>query len=77
MIRVTRLNGSSIRINAELIESVEAVPDTVITLIRGKTLMVKESVDEVVRRVLRYQRIIHTPRHIHAASPDTETKISL
>ncbi|MFZ2960513.1 MAG: flagellar FlbD family protein [Candidatus Ozemobacteraceae bacterium] len=61
MIRVTRLNGKLLRLNAELIESVEAVPDTVITLIRGKTIMVKETVEMVIRRIMRYQHMIHSP----------------
>ena len=42
MIEVTRMNGLPITINAELIESVDEVPDTVITMTTGKKLIVKE-----------------------------------
>ncbi|GBD29053.1 hypothetical protein HRbin32_00137 [bacterium HR32] len=55
MIRVTRLNGTETVINAELIESVEATPDTVISLTTGHRYVVHESVDEVVARVLAYR----------------------
>lgn len=43
-------------INAELIETVEETPDTMITLTSGKKLIVEESMDEVVRRVMDYRR---------------------
>ncbi len=62
MILVTRLNGLVLHLDAEKVESVEATPDTVITLVGGKTLMVREGVDEVVRRIIRYRRHIHAPR---------------
>jgi flagellar protein FlbD len=43
-------------LNAELIETVEETPDTVITLTNGKKLIVEEPMDEVVRRVMDYRR---------------------
>jgi len=43
-------------LNAELIETVEEPPDTVITLTNGKKLIVEEPMDEVVRRVMDYRR---------------------
>ncbi len=55
MIRVTRLDHSELVVNAELIETVEATPDTVITLTNGKKLVVCEEVDEIIRRVLEYR----------------------
>ncbi|MDR7415642.1 MAG: flagellar FlbD family protein [Armatimonadota bacterium] len=56
MIKVTRLNGTETVINAELIESVEGTPDTVISLTTGHRYVVQESVDEVVARVLAYRK---------------------
>jgi flagellar protein FlbD len=56
MIKVTRLNGSETVINAELIESVEATPDTVISLTTGHRYVVHESVDEIIARVVAYRR---------------------
>jgi flagellar protein FlbD len=51
MINVTRLNGPAFALNADLIERVEATPDTVIHLVGGTTYVVIESVDEIVARV--------------------------
>ncbi|MCC6465568.1 MAG: flagellar FlbD family protein [Planctomycetes bacterium] len=56
MIRVTRLNGAPLVVNADLIELVEPTPDTVIVLTTRNRVMVKESVDEVVQRVIAFQR---------------------
>jgi flagellar protein FlbD len=56
MVTVTRLNGSELAINAELIESLEATPDTIITLTNGKKYIAHEPVDEVIRRVIDYRR---------------------
>ena len=56
MITVTRLDQRVVVLNADLIKMLEATPDTIITLIRGDTLVVRESVEEVVRRAIDYQR---------------------
>jgi flagellar protein FlbD len=56
MITLTRLNDRVIVANVELIKMVEATPDTIVTFINGDTVMVRESVDEVVRRAIDYQR---------------------
>ena len=56
MIKLTRLNGKEFVVNAELIRTVEALPDTTITLISGDHLIVRESMDEVVARAIEYGR---------------------
>ena len=48
MISVTRFNDSTLIINADLIQTVEETPDTVITLTTGTKFIVKEIVDKVV-----------------------------
>lgn len=58
MISVTKLNNTRIIINAELIRYVESTPDTLITLTTDDRLMVKESVDEVVRKCVDYGRML-------------------
>ena len=58
MIEVTRLKGSKIVVNAELIEAIEETPDTVITLTSGKRYVVSESSKELVNRVIQYKRRI-------------------
>lgn len=59
MITVTRLGGSELIINAELIELVEATPDTVITLTTGRKLVVADSVADIVERCIAYRRRTH------------------
>ena len=51
MITVTRLNGPAFALNADLIERVEATPDTVIHLVGGTNYVVVESVEEIGGRV--------------------------
>ncbi len=60
MIWATRLDGREFVINAEEIETVEATPDTVITLVSGRKQIVRESPDELVGRVLEYRRKLRT-----------------
>lgn len=59
MIEVTRLNGTKVIINSDLIEIVEETPDTVVTLTTGKKLIVKESRQEVKNLVKSYKREIY------------------
>jgi len=58
VIEVTRLSGDALVINAELIECVEATPDTVITLTTGRKLIVKDTLEQVVDSVVEYRRRI-------------------
>ncbi|MCC6292966.1 MAG: flagellar FlbD family protein [Bryobacterales bacterium] len=56
MIQVTRLNQQQLVLNSDLIEHVESTPDTVITLTTGTKFMVRESADEIIRRVAEFRR---------------------
>lgn len=56
MIKVHRLNGSEIVINAELIESLETGQETVVSLATGNRFLVRETADEVTQKVLEYRR---------------------
>ena len=56
MIKLTRLNEKQMVINAEMIEFVEATPDTLISLESGKKIMVMEAVEEVIELVVEYKR---------------------
>jgi flagellar protein FlbD len=58
MVEVTKLNDMWISINAELIEMVEEIPDTVITLTTGKKIFVKESRQKIENLVKSYKRDI-------------------
>ena len=57
MIRVTRLNGKPFAVNAEVIETIDVTPDTILTLVNGKKIVVKESFEEVIERVVEYRRL--------------------
>ena len=60
MIDVTKMNGLEFTINADLIEIIEEVPDTIITLTTGKKIMVKESRLQIKNLVKRYKREVFT-----------------
>lgn len=55
MIELTRLNGQKLFVNCDLLKYAEASPDTVLTLITGDKLVVRESCGEVVERAMRYR----------------------
>lgn len=55
MIELTRLNGTPIVLNSDLIKMCEASPDTMITLINGEKLIVREELKQVVQRVQDYR----------------------
>ena len=61
MVQLTRLNGQPIMVNADLIESVETTPDTVITLVSGNKLIVRDSMDAIEQRIIDSKRKIHAP----------------
>jgi flagellar protein FlbD len=61
MIQLTRVNKVPLIINADLIEHIDANPDTVITLSGGQKFMVLESPTDVVDRVVAYRRSIAAP----------------
>ncbi len=56
MIIITRTNGTKLYINAELIQSVEATPDTIIMLAGNKKLIVKDTPQEIAERFIEYRR---------------------
>lgn len=58
MIKVTRLNGEIFIVNSDLIEMIEANPDTVITLTTSHKLVVKETMDEMLKLIKEYKKEI-------------------
>ena len=60
MIRLTRRDGRTFIVNAEMIKFVEETPDTVVTLRDDQKLLVKESAEVVVERVVEYARRIRS-----------------
>ncbi len=58
MIRLTRLNNQGLTVNSDLIKFVEQSPDTLITLVTGEKIVVRESADEVLARVIAFRRSV-------------------
>ncbi|HEY8890003.1 MAG TPA: flagellar FlbD family protein [Clostridium sp.] len=58
MIRLTGLNKKEFVLNAEVIEKIETMPETLITLVNGKKYIVLESTEEVIDEILKYKKKI-------------------
>jgi flagellar protein FlbD len=71
VIRLTRLNGSELYLNADLIATVESRPDTVVTLVDGKHFVVADSADDVIMRVTRYRAAVLALAEQMSTSPIT------
>jgi flagellar protein FlbD len=61
MIQVTRLDGSVMVVNVDQIAWIEGMPDTVISLMNGEKLLVREAPDQVVARAKAFKRDVATP----------------
>lgn len=58
MIRLTRLNNQALTVNSDLIKFVEQSPDTLITLVTGEKIVVRESAEEVLARLVEFRRSV-------------------
>ena len=58
MIELTQLNGTSFVLNCNLIETVENIPETKVSLTDGKYFLVAEQKDEIIEKVIAYNRKI-------------------
>jgi flagellar protein FlbD len=61
MISLTRLNGHQFVVNAEKIRYIESTPDTIVCCDTGEKMMVRETLQEVMRRAIEYARTIRRP----------------
>ena len=59
MIQVTRLDNSKLMLNVEMIQSLQSAPDTVITFTNKVRMVVKESVEELSKKIIDYQKSVH------------------
>jgi uncharacterized protein YlzI (FlbEa/FlbD family) len=69
MIEVTRLNGITMLVNSDLIKIAEASPDTMLTLIHGEKLIVRESCAEILDKVLAYRAKLLAAVALHTKLP--------
>jgi len=72
MIQLTRLNNARLAVNCDLIKYVEAAPDTVITLLNGEKLVVRETAEQVIERVRDFRRSVlaGNSHSLHPSPPD-------
>jgi flagellar protein FlbD len=61
VIALRRLNNQPIIVNCDLIESIESTPDSVVTLVSGNKLIVRDSLDEIRKKVVAFKREIYGP----------------
>lgn len=59
MIALTRLNGHPMMVNCDLIEQIEETPDTVVTLVSGNKLIVRDSMTDVQKKIIAFKREIY------------------
>ena len=56
MIQLTRLNNHPLVVNSDLIKTIEYAPDTVITLMNGDKIVVQETGEEILARIVEFRR---------------------
>jgi len=71
MIAVTRLDGVSMLLNAEVVAWIEQTPDTMVGLLNGERFLVRESPDELVRRIVAFKRSVIAGPEVAAPRPAT------
>ena len=69
MIMLTKINRASIAVNSDMIEFIEETPDTVITMTNNDRIVVQESTAEIIKRVVRYRRMISSAVRLEAEAP--------
>ncbi len=69
MIAVTRLDGTSLLLNADVVEWIDQTPDTLIGLVNGDRFLVRESPEELVQRVIDFKRAVVGGPILRSTSP--------
>lgn len=59
MIKLTGFNNKEIYLNADHIEKLESVPESVITLTNGNKYIVEDSIEDIIRKIIEYKRSIY------------------
>jgi len=77
MIKVKKINGRDLIINAELIEFVENTPDTIITMTTGKKIIVRETSEELIKKVIEYRKEIFPFKRFKKLTEDEIKELNL
>lgn len=72
MIELTRLNNEKFRLNAILVEQIQSLPDTTITLLNGKKLVVKDKEKDVIQLIEAFYQTLGLQQVIVKAGEDDE-----
>jgi flagellar protein FlbD len=56
MIQLTRLNGQPLVLNSDLIKLIENAPDTVVTLVNGEKIIVRDTASQILERIIDFRR---------------------
>ena len=75
MIVLTRLNGPPFALNPDLIERVDANPDTVVTLVGGIKYVVAESLEELLDRVREFRGQVIATAYAFETAPVRERNL--
>jgi flagellar protein FlbD len=65
MIQLTRLNNQPLVVNSDLIKTIEYAPDTVITLVNGDKIVVRETGEEILARIVKFRRRVLDGLHMN------------
>ena len=83
MIKLTRLNHIPMILNSDLIEHIDAMPDTIVTLTSGQKIVVLETAEDVVEKIVTFRRSLYSPPYINKrpcsndlAEPDADSEDS-
>ena len=68
MLVLTKITGDELHLNPDIIRSIEKSGDTIITLVSGERLLVRENLEEVTEKFMNYKRMIHGVHPIEAVS---------
>ncbi len=79
MIQLTRLNNQPLVVNSDLIKFIERAPDTVLTLVSGEKVVVLESCEQVLEKVIKFRRTILSSVEVRVPEPSgsAETNASV
>lgn len=74
MICLTRLNNQPLAVNSDLIKFVEQAPDTMLTLVTGEKIVVRETAQQVLDRIIEFRRSItgELPQYLGSSSRDVQ-----
>jgi flagellar protein FlbD len=76
MIQLTRLNNQPLTVNSDLIKFIEKAPDTVLTLVSGEKVVVLESSEQVLEKVVEFRRTILAGATVLAAEQKLGTEMT-